>query len=120
MLSATLNTFAAELRESFQPRLRRLGANVGVSYCRHDAECDGVQEVQTLFVSCPREEWVAQFGEPQHVRQCFDPHAGRWRQDWEHALADGRIRCVGDMFTRSSGRDWVIVRRLEAIDADAA
>lgn len=120
MLTASYSTFGTDLRESFTPKLRRLGANVGVSYCCRDAAHDGVQEVQTLFVSCPREEWVAQFGEPERVRKCFDPQTGRWRQDWEHSLPDGRIRCVGDFFMRSSSCAWVIVRKLEAVDSDAA
>lgn len=117
MSTVSGTTLGAELRASFVPRLDRLGAHVGVGCFHHNAGCDGGQEIQTVFVSCSREAWVNEFGEPENVRRSFDVQSGQWRHSWEHAMPDGRVCCVGDIFERSSGRAWIIVRRFSAADA---
>lgn len=117
MSTVSCNIVRAAIREALTPGLDRLGAHVGVNYFRHKVGYDGVEEIQTLFVSCSRAAWVEEFGEPENVSRFFDPHNGQWRHRWEQTLPDGRVCCEGDLFERSSGREWVIVRRFSAADS---
>jgi hypothetical protein len=103
----------------FTRMARRLGGSVGVNYCCRDRR-GGVQEVQTVFLSCPREAWVENFGEPQHVRKHFDIRSGKWLRAWEQQLPDGPVCCVGQFFERSPGANWIIVRRLSVPRNEAA
>jgi len=92
--------------------VRHLGGSVGVNYCCRDARGGGVQEVQTVFISCPREAWVGEFGEPQNIHQYFDVTGRKWFRNWEHHLPVGRVRCTGHFLERSPGFEWIIVKRL--------
>lgn len=110
-MSVVMHQLATEHRPAYLlPALRRLGASTGVNYCRHDDCGGGIQEVQAVFVSCPRDAWVREFGEPQHLSTYFDGTSGRWISRWEHELPQGRIGCLGQFFRRES--DWIVVRQL--------
>jgi len=99
-------------RDSFLEVLRRLGGSVGVRYCCREGRNDGIQEVQAVFVSCSREAWVREFGEPQHVDKDYDSTSGRWLWTWEQQMDDGPVRCIGQFFRRPPGIDWVVVKQL--------
>jgi len=94
------------------PALRRLGGSTGVSYCRHDQRHGGIEEVQSVFVSCPRDAWVREFGQPQNLCQHLDGSCGKWMWSWDHQLPEGRLHCVGQLFQRAASNDWIIVRQL--------
>jgi len=102
---------AEEFHAFLVPALRRLGGSMGVNYCCHDGHRGRVQEIQTVFVSCPRAAWVEEFGEPQRLCEHFDFTSNKWAWSWEHQLPQGRIRCVGQFFRRSATTDWIIVRQ---------
>jgi hypothetical protein len=118
-MPATMHHTSAEERHAFPlPALRRLGGSLGVTYCCHDERQGGIQEIQTVFVSCPRAAWVAEFGEPQRLSEHFELASGKWIWSWEHQLPQGRIRCVGQFFRRSATCDWIIVRRFSIDHSD--
>jgi hypothetical protein len=104
-------TDVENLHDCFLQGLRRLGGSVGVNYCRCGAPCEGVRDVQAVFVSCPRDAWVREFGEPQGVQRRFDSATGKWIWSWEQQMSDGPARCVGQFFERCPGNDWIIVRQ---------
>jgi hypothetical protein len=105
------DTFQGDLRKSSLHRLRRLGGSLGVNYCCRDPR-DGIREVQAVFVSCPLTTWIGQFGPPRHVRPHFDADSAKQNRSWEHRLPEGRVRCVGHIFERSAGVNWIIVKQL--------
>jgi hypothetical protein len=112
-MSVIIHPVVEEHRHCFPlPALRRLGASTGVRYCRHDDCGGGIQEVQALFVSCPREAWVREFGQPQHVVEYFDAACGKWVSRWQHDLPQGRIGCTGQIFRRATDDDWIVVRQI--------
>jgi hypothetical protein len=104
--------FAEDRQGYFLQMLRQLGGSVGVSYCCRDARGGGIQEIQAVFVSCPRNAWVQLLGEPKDIRKYFDAASGRWIWSWEHSLPEGSVRCRGLFFTRSPGSDWIVVKQL--------
>jgi len=106
------------LHRELLPPLRRLGASLGVNYCRHDAHQGGVQEVQAVFVSCARTAWVEQFGEPQHVSSYYDPDGRRWLQGWVHCLPQGPIHCLGCFFNRTPSEEWIIVKQVSRVQGE--
>lgn len=118
-MPATMYRTTAEERHAFLvPALRRLGGSMGVNYCCHDDHRGGIQEIQTVFVSCPRAAWVEEFGEPQRLCERFDFTTNKWTWSWEHQLPQGRIRCVGHFFRRSATTDWIIVRQFSVYHND--
>jgi hypothetical protein len=59
------------------------------------------------------QSWVALFGEPQRVSMHFDlPHT-KWESSWEQQLPNGPLQCVGCIFERSPGIQWIIVKQLK-------
>jgi hypothetical protein len=117
MLATKPNACGEHFDDGLLRTLRRLGGSVGVSYCCHGDVTGDIREVQTVFVSCPREAWVRAFGEPQQLRPHFDATSGKWIQCWEHPLPTGVLHCVGQIFKRPPGDDWVVVKQLIASSA---
>ena len=114
MLATNQNACGEHFDYGLLRTLRRLGGSVGVSYCCHDDAQGDIREVQAVFVSCPLDTWVRSFGEPQQVRPHFDPTSRKWLQSWEHPLPAGPVRCVGQIFKRPPGDDWIVVKQLSA------
>jgi hypothetical protein len=112
MVATRHKAFDENQYQHIHETFRRLGASLGVNYCCRDAGSGDIREVQTMFVSCPREAWVAEFGEPEQVRKHFDSSSGRWLRSWEHRRAKGPVRCVGQLFERSPGKKWVVVKQV--------
>jgi hypothetical protein len=108
------NKFGNGLLDLFLEILRHLGGNLGVNYCCRDGQ-GGIQEVQTVFVSCLRDAWVGKFGRPQHVRKYYDSMSDKWLQSWEHRLPVGSIKCIGQFFERSPGKQWIVVKQLRLL-----
>jgi hypothetical protein len=118
MAAAKHGALGKRLHDFLVQILRLLGGSLGVNYCCRDRQ-GGIQEVHTLFISCPQEAWVAMVGEPQHVQRHFDPSSGKWLRAWEQDLPDGRVRCVGHFLERSPGNRWIIVRKLSIPRTDS-
>jgi hypothetical protein len=112
MLATRHNALGKDLHRFFLQTFRRLGASVGVNYLCRDACSGGIREVQTMFVSCPREAWVAEFGELEQVHRHFDSTSGKWLRSWEHQSIEGPVQCVGQFFERSPGSNWIIVKQV--------
>ena len=91
--------------------LRPLGGSVGVNYYRHDTLASGIQEIQTVFVSCPLRSWVALFGKPQRVRLHFDLPSAQWEYTWEQHFRTGWFAAWDTSFERSPGVNWIIVKQ---------
>ncbi len=113
MLAASHKMSSEDDCDDFLQMLRRLGGSAGVNYCCCNAQNGRIQEVQVVFVSCPRKAWVEKLGEPQHVYSHFDATSGRWIRSWEQPLPQGQIRCIGHFFTRVPATAWVIVKQLQ-------
>ena len=111
MLATECDTYDGNLRDLSLQMLRPLGGSVGVNYYCHDTLASGVQEIQTVFVSCPLKTWVAMFGEPQQVCLHFDLPTVKWECSWEQHLPTGHVRCLGYIFERSPGVNWIIVKQ---------
>jgi hypothetical protein len=111
MLVTECDTCNGDLRDLTVKMLRPFGGSVGVNYYCHDALTSGIQEVQTVFVSCPLGNWVAMFGEPQCIHLRFDLPSAKWECSWEQQLPSGPVGCVGYIFERSPGVNWIIVKQ---------
>jgi hypothetical protein len=111
MLATECDTYDGNLRDLSLQMLRPLGGSVGVNYFCHDTLASSIQEIQTVFVSCAMKSWVALFGEPQAVRLHFDPPSAQWQYSWEQHLPGGLVHCLGYIFERSPGVNWVIVKQ---------
>jgi hypothetical protein len=112
MLATPCNTYDANLRDVSLHMLRPLGGSIGVNYYCRGADAGGIQEVQTVFVSCPLKSWVSVFGEPEGVRLHFDVTTAKWECSWDQRLTSGPVHCVGYIFERSPGVSWIIVKQL--------
>jgi hypothetical protein len=112
MVASRLGAMNRGLDNFVRQMFHRLGASRRVNYCCRDPRGGGIREVQAVFVSCPRQAWVAEFGEPQHVRRQFDAATGGWLRSWEHPSTDGPVCCVGQLFDRSPGTEWVVVSQV--------
>jgi hypothetical protein len=119
MLATECTTYDGNLRNLSLEMLRPLGGRIGVNYCCSDTPANSVQEVQTVFVSCPMTSWVATVGQPQHVRPCSDLPGGNSKCCWEQDLPHGHVRCLGYIFTSSRGVSWIIVRQFSVSRAPA-
>jgi hypothetical protein len=111
MLATQCDTSGGNLRETSLQMLRPLGGSVGANYYCHDALASGIQEVQTVSVSCPLDNWIALVGQPQHVHLQFDLPRAKWECSWQQSLPSGPIRCLGHIFQKSSGINWIIVKQ---------
>ncbi|MFZ1933989.1 MAG: hypothetical protein WCB27_19120 [Thermoguttaceae bacterium] len=111
MLATQCDTYDGNLRDLSLQMLRPLGGSIGVNYYRRDSLASGIQEIQTVFVSCPLRSWAAVFGEPQQVHLHFDLPTAQWECSWEQHLPNGLVRCVGYIFERSPGVNWIIVKQ---------
>ena len=98
MLATQCDTYDGNLRDLSLQMLRPLGGSIGVNYYRRDSLASGIQEIQTVFVSCPLRSWAAVFGEPQQVHLHFDLPTAQWECSWEQHLPNGLVRCVGYIF----------------------
>jgi hypothetical protein len=111
MLTTECTTYDGNLRNLSLQMLRPLGGRMGVNYCCGDALASGIQEVQSVFVSCPLTSWVESVGQPEHVRPCSDSTGAKWKCSWEQHLPNGPVHCLGYIFRSSRGVSWIIVRR---------
>jgi hypothetical protein len=111
MIATECDTYDGNLRDISLQMLRPLGGSVGVNYYCRDALASDIQEVQTVFVSCPLRSWVAIFGEPRRVHLHFDLPSAKWECSWEQQLPSGLVRCLGYIFERSPGVNWIIVKQ---------
>lgn len=99
-------------RDEFIQRLRRLGASLGMTFRRESAQNGTVEEVQPLFLSCPRDDWIKAFGEPHQIRTRRDSETGKSVQMWEYVCYEGPIQFVCHPFALSSGSEWVVMQQL--------
>ena len=101
-----------EIREEFVRALRQLGGNIGLAYCSSGGTNRAVEHVQSVFLSCPLEDWVKAFGRPRHVSRRREPSTGKEIDSWEEPSPQGAVRCDGHLFERSAGHQWVVVQRV--------
>ncbi len=66
----------------------------------------------SAFLSCPLQTWTEWFGEPQEVSSHYDLLTHVPFQAWQQPFADGVATCMGHLFERSAGRNWVILARV--------
>ncbi len=111
MLATECDTYDGNLRDISLQMLRPLGGSVGVNYYCYDTLASGIQEIQTVFVSCSMKNWVALFGKPHALRLHFDLPSAQWQYTWEQHLSSGLVHCLGYIFERSPGVNWVIVKQ---------
>jgi len=99
-------------REDVLRTLSRLGANLGVRYCRANQDGMGIDDVQALVLSCTRDAWVGSFGEPVRVTEHHEPMTARSLRAchcWEQQCAEGVVKCIGRLFERLPDGSRVIV-----------
>jgi hypothetical protein len=112
MLVTRRNTNPSNFCQVLLQTLRNLGGSLGVNYCCRESHGRGIQEVQAVFVSCPRRAWIKAFGRPRHVRRHFDAAQEKWLWTWQQQIGEGVLRCVGHIFERSPGRPWMVVKQV--------
>ncbi len=64
-----------------------------------------------VCVSCSYRAWLSLFGEPQEV----ETNGSSSRvvvHTWRHCCTDGPVTCIGRLFERSSGVQWVVLVRV--------
>lgn len=65
-----------------------------------------------VHISCKQRTWCEIFGEPQCVEQYHFQSSRTPVHIWKHFCKDGAVACVGHIFERSPGDDWIVVVRV--------
>jgi hypothetical protein len=65
-----------------------------------------------VYVSCPLDTWTAVFGKAEPVIQYHKTPMRLPVQVWERRCTDGAAACVGHIYERSAGLQWVVLARV--------
>ena len=104
--------YVPESRRDFIGALRLLGAEFVDEYDNSRVEDSGHQVRFRAFLSCSLEAWTQVFGKPRNIGDGDDSLVRVPVRIWEHETTDGPLRCVGHLFERVPGEQWVILARV--------
>jgi hypothetical protein len=96
-------------RGDFLQALQQLGAEPRV--CRLQSSRN-TRKMMPVHLSCSREHWADIFGEPECIEEIPVPKSKYVLYRWKHFCSDGSVTCIGHLFEKSLGVDWVVVMRV--------
>jgi hypothetical protein len=96
-------------RADFLQALQQLGAEPRV--CRLQSSRN-TRKMMPVHLSCSLENWSEVFGEPKCIEEIPVPKSKYVLYRWKHFCSDGSVTCIGHLFEKSLGVDWVVVMRV--------
>ena len=66
----------------------------------------GVDDMESVYLTCPYDTWIQTFGEPQDIQEHHSVQA------WEQPCSDGVVHCVGCFMDDPNDGKWVILTRV--------
>jgi hypothetical protein len=98
--------------KDFVKFLRALGARVEAFQAHFRPASLPRRQTYVAFLSCELKPWIDLFGEPQDISSHYDLLTHLSFQSWQQPFVDGVVTCVGHLFERAPGRQWVTVARV--------